>query len=149
MTNTATRASTDPRYISYAFDCLVNLNLRGQDSRVILSRGLGCHGPSKCGVAPREQLFDNNSIDSRPVVNQLSASNGEETPHYFFYTHTLNQSEHFGIRRMKQRLDSEEIVDQFCGPNAPYETREDVKDAILQGSTVFMCRQWWKCPRYI
>ena len=39
LTNPSLRTSTDPRYIFHAFDCFANLNLRGEDSRVVLSRG--------------------------------------------------------------------------------------------------------------
>jgi hypothetical protein len=69
ITNTSTMQSTDPRYITYAFDCVMNLNLRQQDSRILLSRAIGTHGPAQCGVGEKEQLFDSDSIDSRPVVN--------------------------------------------------------------------------------
>ncbi len=141
LSDTASMTSTDTRYASYAFDCLMNLNLRGQDSRVLLSQSLGSHGPSKSGVAQREQLFDNDSIDSRPVVNHLSAAVAEKSPD-MFYTHTANQKAHFGLSRLKEWLDSEEIVDQYCLPGASEKVRADVQQSLFEGSAIFMCRQW-------
>jgi hypothetical protein len=142
ITNMSLMHSTDSRYITYAFDCVTNLNLRGEDSRFLLSRGLGSHGPKECGVGRKEQLFDSDSIDSRPVVNRLCAAIAKETPQYF-YTHTANQREHFGLAKLKQWLDSDEIVDQFCiGSKATMMTQDDIRQSILSGSAVFMLRQW-------
>jgi hypothetical protein len=142
ITNTSLMHSTDSRYITYAFDCVTNLNLRGEDSRVLLSHGLGSHGPKECGVGRKEQLFDSDSIDSRPMVNRLCAAIAKETPQYF-YTHTTNQREHFGLAKLKQWLDSDEIVDQFCiGSKATMMTQDDIRQSILSGSAVFMLRQW-------
>jgi hypothetical protein len=39
ITDPTSRASTDPRYLFYAFDCFANVNLRGQDTRLVLSCG--------------------------------------------------------------------------------------------------------------
>jgi len=119
----------------------MNLNLRQQDSRILLSRTLGNHGPRRCGVREEQQLFDSDSIDSRPVVNRLSRAIAEKIPHYF-YTHTANQREHFGLSRVKQWLDSEAIVDQFYSQHALIKTKDDIRKSILFGSAVCMLRQW-------
>ncbi len=37
--NLSLRTSTDPWYIFHAFDCFANINIRGEDSRVVLSHG--------------------------------------------------------------------------------------------------------------
>jgi hypothetical protein len=116
----------------------MNLSLRGQDSRVLLSRSLES---GKCGVAPRERLFDNDSIDSRPVVNSLSAAVAEIGVD-IFYTHTVNQKAHFGLSRLKGWLDSDEIVDQYSSPDASLKERADVRQSLLKGSAIFMTRQW-------
>ena len=109
---------------------------------MLLNRGLGSHGPRECGIGHREQLFDSDSIDSQPVVNRLCAAIAEKTPEYF-YTHMVNQSEHFGLAKLKQWLDSDEIVDQFCLRNdTTAMTWHDIQQSIISGSTVFMQHQW-------
>ena len=109
---------------------------------MLLNRGLGSHGPRECGIGHREQLFDSDSFNSRPVVNQLCAAIAEKTPEYF-YTHMVNQSEHFGLAKLKQWLDSDEIVDQFCLRNdTTAMTRHNRQQLIISGSAMFMLCQW-------
>jgi hypothetical protein len=43
---------------------------------------------------------------------------------------------------VKQWLDSEEIVNQFCCENTSSKAREDIHQSILAGSSVYMLRQW-------
>ena len=62
--------STDSRYITYAFDCVTNLNLRGEDSRVLLSRGLGSHGPTECGMGRILSTVGLWSIDCVPPLQR-------------------------------------------------------------------------------
>jgi hypothetical protein len=59
ITSTFFIYSANSPYITCAFYCVTNLNLLLQDSRVLLSCGLGLHnGPTECGVGCKEQLFD-------------------------------------------------------------------------------------------
>ena len=104
LTDLSSATSTDVRYISYAFDCVMNLNLNGQDSRVMLSRALASTGESTSMFRKRtntEQMFDTETVDSRPVVNRLAAALAEEEATYF-YTHTCNAKDHFGVRKIKK-----------------------------------------------
>ena len=50
------------------------------------------------------EMFNTDSIDSRPVVNRLAAALSEEKATYFF-TQTCNQSDFFGVRELKHWLD--------------------------------------------
>jgi hypothetical protein len=62
--NLSLRTSSDPRYIFHAFDCFANINLRGEDSRIVLSRGF-VENETKGGVRPnRSEYFNTDSIDS-------------------------------------------------------------------------------------
>jgi hypothetical protein len=98
--NPSLRTSTDPWYIFHAFDCFANINLRGEDSRVVLNRGF-VESQGGGGVRPnRSKYFNTDSIDSHPVVNQLSAANAEESSTYF-YTQSCNQKDFYGVRELK------------------------------------------------
>jgi len=143
LTNPGFSGSTDFRYICYAFDSVTNLGCRGQDTRVILSRGmeLGNKGHGVRAKGKDEPLFDTDSIDSRPVVNRLAAAVAEKQATYF-YTHTCNQAEQFGIRRIKQWIDSDEILDHLCRDPGSFLERAEVRRAVLSGSSVALCRNW-------
>ena len=55
----------------------------------------------------------------------------------------VNQSEHFGLAKLKQWLDSDEIVDQFCLRNdTTAMTRHNRQQLIISGSAMFMLCQW-------
>ncbi len=67
-----------------AFDCFANINLHGEDSCVVLSHGF-VESQGGGGVRPnRSEYFNTDSIDSCPVVNQLSAAIVEESLTYFY-----------------------------------------------------------------
>jgi hypothetical protein len=89
--DTSLLTSTDNRYHFFAFDACVNLGMRGQDTRIILSRGFSQQqGAGGVRLGDSEQLlFDADSIDSRPNVNKLAAALGEDMA-TFFFTHTCN-----------------------------------------------------------
>jgi hypothetical protein len=98
------RTSTDPRYIFHAFDCFANINLRGEDSRVVLSHGF-VKSQGGCGVWPnRSKYFNTDSIDSRPVMNQLSTAIAEESLTYF-YTQSCNQKDFYGVHKLTRWID--------------------------------------------
>jgi len=99
LTNYAFGASSDFQYICYAFDALANLGCRGQDTRVILSRGLDFSN-SGFGIKAKgdsEPIFDTDNVDSRLVLNKLAAGGAKKQVTYFC-THTCNQANHFSIR---------------------------------------------------
>jgi hypothetical protein len=101
--NLSLRMPTDPCYIFHAFDCFANINLRGEDSRVVLSHGF-VKSQGGGGVRPnRSEYFNTDSIDSHLVMNQLSAAIAEETLTYF-YTQSCNQQDFYRVRELKDGL---------------------------------------------
>jgi predicted GIY-YIG superfamily endonuclease len=144
--------STDYRYLYHALDGMLNLRNRGQDTRIIFSRGIGAleneRGGARCiGGEPQEHLFDSDSIDSRPVVNKLAAAMGDEMP-TFFYTHTCSMKTHFGIRVIRSWLDSEEAMDRICSTidnsGHPFSTAEkdQVRHDLMHSSCLLALRCW-------
>jgi hypothetical protein len=108
LTNPSLRCSTDPQYIFYAYDCVANIRLRGEDTRIILSHGFVESQGTGGLKANRSHEFNTDAVDSRPVVNRLAAAMGEKNFTYFF-TQTVNQSGFFGIKPMKDWIDSQEF----------------------------------------
>jgi hypothetical protein len=100
INNPLLRTSTDPYYIFHAFDCFANINLCGEDSHVVLSRGfVESQGGGGIG-ANRSKYFNIDSIDSRLVMNQLSTAIAEESLAYF-YTQSCNQKDFYGVHELK------------------------------------------------
>ena len=143
LTDPSFAGSSDFRYICYAFDCVLNLACRGEDTRIILNRGVEVDG-SRYGVKAKgsnHPLFDTDSVDSRPVVNRLAAAMAEHQATYF-YTHTCNQSEHFGVREIKKWIDSEDVLDHLCCHPYCWSERNEVRRSVLNGSSLCLCRNW-------
>lgn len=108
LTNPSLRCSTDPHYIFYAYDCVANINLRGEDTRIILNHGF-VESQGKGGLKVNcSGEFNTDAVDSHLVVNRLAAAMGEKNFTYFF-TQMVNQSGFFGIKPMKEWIDSEEF----------------------------------------
>lgn len=91
----ASLTGCDPRYIGHAFDAIVNLELRGSDTRLVQSRGfehlIGSYGNK---VSESRMSFD--SVDSRRRICEV-ASFTKKSPE-FFYTHTVSMRHHPGVR---------------------------------------------------
>ena len=99
-----TLCSTDPRYHFLLMDCLVNLGLRGNDSRLVLHRGFAEKQTKADGAAFRktegnEELYGE-PIENHSNVHKLAALCGERKPDYFF-TQSCNQSTCKGLRRLR------------------------------------------------
>jgi predicted secreted protein len=146
LSNSSLLTSTDPRYICYAFDSMVNLGLRGEDSRVILSRGFARKQGTDGIKGERDSLrtFDTDTTDSRPTVNRLAAAVAQEQAKYF-YTHTCNQKHHFGICRLKEWIDSEEYLRLLCAAHGkqPHDERAriELRKAAIAGAAIVLCTQ--------
>ncbi len=149
ITNTSLLTSTNNKYIAFCFDKFLNLQTRNTHTRIILNRGLWNCGLGKSVPEKDEPLFDVDSIESRPIVNKLAAAVAEEQATYF-YTHTCNQQDHFGIRQIKRWIDSNDletiILEKF--KNIPGLTKnisryiEELKISIIQSAAVSMLRNW-------
>ena len=101
-----TSTSTNPLYVSFLYDILSNLTLNREDSRIILNRGL-IESSSETGlkVRSRDDTLLSDSIDSKQTVRNLCASQKYHKMD-FFLTFTCNQSDHFGVSKIKNCLDS-------------------------------------------
>jgi len=141
ITNPALGTSTDPRYLCYAFDTIVNLGCRHEDTRVVLHRGIV---GTKSGIALREDSnshFNVDSIDSRPTVNKLAAAVAQKQVTYFF-THTPNDSDHFGLAPIRYWICSEEAL--IANGGNPYDAvqSEEVSLALRQAACSVFLRNW-------
>lgn len=149
ITNPSLLTSTDYRYIAFCFDNFLNLQSRHTHTRLILHRGLWNSGLGRSIVSSRESLFDVDSIEKRPIVNKLAAAVAQKQATYF-YTHTCNQQEHFGVRKLKKWIDSDELeslimskVGGINGLTSHIERyRDELKGSIVQSSAVVMLRNW-------
>lgn len=143
MSNPALLASANPKYHFFAFDNLVNLGMRGCDSRVILRRGFAEH-QGKGGICMRgkkDPIFDTEQVDCRPVVNQLAAAIGDEQPTYF-YTHTCSMKTHYGMKLIWEWIMSDEMLDEVCSGDESIQEQEELRQSIIESSGVLLLRTW-------
>ena len=105
-------ASTDFRHQCFLCDCMVNDDLGGKDTRIVMNRGL-VPGNCKTGLRLRDKndTCFSDSIDNRQVVHNLTAAQ-QCHPMTMFLTFTCNVKLHFGIRKIKDWLDSGLAVKQ-------------------------------------
>ena len=144
MSHPGLLTSTNPKYHCFAFDNLVNLGMRGCDSRIILRRGFVEFQQKEKGVRIRgreEPIFDSEHIDCRPVVNKLAAAIGEDPPAYF-YTHTCNMREGFGMRLIWKWLTSEDLMDAICDGSENENERHNLRKSIIDSAGVLLLRCW-------
>lgn len=104
LKNSSLLCSTDPRYIYFAFDAVYNVMSRGVDNRIVFKRGFEhMLGPCTMSGQNNDSLLSSDMIDSRRNVQKLAALVRDKEPSYF-YTHTCNQKEHFGIAPLRKWL---------------------------------------------
>ena len=78
--------STDSRYHFMMFDCLVNLGLRGHDSRLILHRGFA-DKQDKDDVSFNQNNSDSmygDNVEDKTNVHKLASLIGKSPPHFFY-----------------------------------------------------------------
>ena len=112
-----TATSTNPLYISFMYDILVNLTMNREDSRIILNRGLmESTGETGLKVRGRGDTLLTDSVDSKQTVRNLCSSQRYHKMDYFL-TFTCNQKEHFGMSKIKRWIDEGEWMKYFSGFN--------------------------------
>jgi DNA replication protein DnaC len=132
-------------YLCYVYDCIANLSCRGEDTRLVLRRG-GMTEPS-LKKEDKNLMFDSDSIESRPHVNQLCAKMRQSGATYFG-SHSANQRDHFGLKSIKRWIDSDELYSitltelQARKLTITHFLEDDVKRAIMESSTIVMLRHW-------
>ena len=105
LTLPGSSTSTNPSYISFMYDILVNLTLNREDSRIILNRGL-MESSSETGlqIRSRNDSLLSDCVDNKQTVRNLCASQKYHKMD-FFLTFTCNQREHFGMSHIKRWID--------------------------------------------
>gem|GEM_PF-6457593 len=147
--NTDLLCSSDYRYQFFVLDALVNLGTRGQDTRVILSRGFGGTNEKQSGIRmiPESErvMFQSESLDCRPVVNKLAAALGEDMGS-IFYTHTLSMKTHFVMRIIKAWVDSPQAIQNVAlalgAKTISPQDEEDIHKFLVQSSCSIAVRSW-------
>ena len=135
--------STNPSYIAYMYDILVNLSLNREDSRICLNRGVTASS-SETGMTVRggcDGLLSD-SIDNKQTVRNLCASQVYHKMD-FFLTFTCNQREHFGISHIKKWIDGhiwESYFPEFSS-FTDYE-KEEVRKGMKQSASGLLLRNW-------
>jgi predicted GIY-YIG superfamily endonuclease len=142
--NSIALTSTDPRYLAFTFDMLTNLSATHFDTRVCLNRGLTSSSDELGGLGVRGQNDSGllESFDSNEVVKNLCAS---QSYHFMdmFLTFTCNQKKHFGVKCVKQWIDSTEWQAFYPGfDSLPSFEQQEVRDAIIQASAGLLLRNW-------
>ena len=98
--------STNPSYISFTYDMLTNASCNQTHSKLIVNRGLICKTNSTgLRIHDKDDSALSGSMDSKKIVRDLSASQ-EYHPIIFFLTFTCNKSKHFGLKKIKNWIDS-------------------------------------------
>lgn len=139
LTDPTLLTSTDPRAIQFYFDALFNLQLSHSDSRIILSRGWEhlSSDPSSFQTLQTEGRLPFSEADSRKRVNELAAEISREQPTYF-YTHSCNQSEHFGVSPIFQWIEEHYRS-----------SSEEEYNSAVQAALVPILRAWQRAGTYL
>ena len=76
LTSSSHSTSSDPRYIAFSYDMLINLSVNHQDTRMLLNRGLTASSDKSGGLGLRTKndsvLLE--SIDSKQMMKNLSVA---------------------------------------------------------------------------
>ncbi len=147
LKNSSSLCSTDPRYIFFAFDCINNLKTRGYDNRIILQRGFEhMLGPGEInGFMDGDSMLASDLLDSRRNVYKLAAIIRWREPTYF-YTHTCNQSKHFGIAPLYSYL-QELLLQVTMNATITAEIKREYTAALHQTMMMQITRTWLKVAK--
>ena len=139
--------STDYRACVFYHDSLANLCATRNDTRLIVDRGLTVDDKTQLGLRVRGGSSSGQnallgSIDSSQWVLNLCASQRYH-PFDFFITLTCNQMKHFGVRIIKNWIDSDSWTEYYpdfeCLPRLE---REEIRNALSQSASSLILRNW-------
>ena len=145
-------AGSHADYCSFMFDMGANSELSQQDSRVVLRRGFAeCMTATGMRTKKRDENFFTDSIDNREVVHELCAAQ-RENRFTLFLTNTCNQSEHFGVKHIKEWIDEVEsglqaykdwYAKMFPGTRSLNDDDdEDIMKSLREQGRVLLLRNW-------
>lgn len=135
--------STDSRYHFTMMDALVNLALRGQDSRLVLHRGFAERQDANEGVAFKgtedtEELYADD-VENHANVHKLSRLIQEDGLDFFF-TQSCNQSTCRGLRRLREWVTSDTAKRKVC---EKYGVDAVEAEEILRKSSASLVQRSW------
>lgn len=142
ITNPANLCSTNPRYHYFQFDELVNIGLRGKDSRIVLHRGFA-DSQGEDGVRFREssdcdELYGETS-ENHANVHKLSAMVGARPAHYFL-TFSCNQETCMGLKVIREWVTSLEAQDII---SKKYNLEpEEASKYLRESAAPYILRSW-------
>jgi hypothetical protein len=142
LNNPSQLCSTDPRYHFLQFDILMNLGLRGKDTRLILHRGFA-DNQGKDGVRFRDssdsaELYGE-ATENHANVHKLAALVGERRPHYFF-TQSCNQRTCRGLKVIREWVTSYQakvLVSEKYGL-----TIDEASQYLRESAAPYVLRSW-------
>jgi hypothetical protein len=142
LNNPSQLCSTDPRYHFLQFDILMNLGLRGKDTRLVLHRGFA-DNQGKDGVKFRDtsdsaELYGE-ATENHANVHKLAALVGERKPHYFF-TQSCNQRTCRGLKVIREWVSSYEaqvLVSQKYGLSI-----DEASQYLRESAAPYVLRSW-------
>ena len=148
---TDSASGVDYRYHTYMFDSLLNKTLSGEDSRVILNRGVAASNtPAGLKVREKDDHFFSDSIDNRQNVLNLTESQKYYRSNWFI-TITANQKLTFGLAPIKAWIDGDDWiveVEKVVGHKLSASEVREYRQAVHNSSCTLMTRCWLKV-RYI
>lgn len=140
--NPSLLCSTDTRYHFLQFDMLLNLGLRGKDTRLVLHRGFADQ-QGKGGVCFREHSDSaevyGDTTENRANVHKLAALVADKRPHYFF-TQSCNQQTCKGLRVLRAWITSHtanEKISEKYGVSL-----HDAANLLRQSAASYVLRSW-------
>ena len=144
LTCPSSATSTDPRYITHCYDVMSNLAASQSDTRLIINRGLTVSEDKygNLGVRGNNDSSLLGSVDSKQMVKNLCTSQ-KKVSWSFFFTFTANQSQHFGLRKIKKWIDEKGWKDQFPKYNELNDNdQKEIDEAMRQSAAGLMLRIW-------
>ena len=149
ITNSSLMCSSDPKYKFHAYDIILNINLRGNDHRIVLTRGSDVlsknGGLSIINQSSNKEhnVYSCDVIDSRKSVNCLSAMLREQIPTYFV-TNTCNVKAHPSLRDLTHILDD---AIEHINRVYKYDSRLvfEYTNALRQIASLQHTRTWHHC----
>lgn len=153
MLDPSLQTHTNTVYHYFAWDQLANLGLRGHNTELVLRRGWAeMNGYEGIQMRDKEDpVYDEQMIDTRATINQLSAANARQQVDLFF-TWTNNQTDTFGCRKIAQWINSDEAIERVLqnGWNTNNVSdrlndsidAEDAKKSLQIGAATMSIRCW-------
>lgn len=146
--NSSLRCSTEPTYLFFAFDAICNYLCFHDCPQLVLCRGyehmlrnVSIHGYTQDPFRDNQDI-----IDPRKTVQELAAFLRDHDPTYF-YTHTCNVREHFGVAPLQLWVDSQ--IEKLRNNVSISEFEfEKLVQSYNQRLVVPLTRSWFRAGNY-